>query len=99
MQKFVSIGLFYRPLAAKNPKFCGFWTFSFCGVANWQQSEEVEHECTTTYLPLSNGITIVSVLQRLLGEIVRKIGLSDIHKRDELANKQKTQRAARNLAW
>jgi len=40
---FVSIGLCCRPLAAKNPNFCRFWTSAFSGVANWQQSEKVEH--------------------------------------------------------
>jgi len=61
----VSISLFCRPLAAKNTTFCHFWTLAF----NWQQSEKAEHGCTTTNLPLSNGIKIVSVLQRLHGEI------------------------------
>ena len=46
---------------------------------------------TTTNLPLSNGIKIVSVLQRLHSEIWRTI--SDVQKRDEQTNKQtKTQR-------
>ena len=41
---FVSTGLFCRHLAAKNPKFCRFFsTSAFCRVANWQQSEKVEH--------------------------------------------------------
>ena len=54
----------------KTPIFTVFWTSAFSGVANWQQSEKVEHGCTTTNLPvLSNGIKIVSVLQRLHGEI------------------------------
>ena len=48
LPNFVSIGLFCRPLAAINPKFCCFWTSAFSGVANWQQSEKVEHWCTTT---------------------------------------------------
>jgi len=52
---FVSIGLFYRPLAAKTPQFLPifaiFWTSAFSVVANWQQSDKVEHECTTTNLP------------------------------------------------
>ena len=30
--KFVSIGLFCRPLAAKNPNFCIFWISAFSGV-------------------------------------------------------------------
>jgi len=47
---FVSIGLFYRPLLAKTP-ILPFLESSFSGVANWQQSEKVEHECTTTNLP------------------------------------------------
>jgi len=68
---FVSIGLFCRLLAAKNPNFAGFWTSAFSGIANWQQSEKVEQGCTTTDLPLSNNIKIVSVVQRLHGEIWR----------------------------
>ena len=43
---------------------------------------------------LSNGIKIVSVLQRLHGEIGRKI--SDVQKPDEQTNTQKTQRAPPN---
>jgi len=44
---FVSISLFCRPLAAKkNVNFVVFWTSAFCGVANWQQCEKVEHGCT-----------------------------------------------------
>jgi len=37
-----------------------FWNSAFCGVASWLQSEKVEHGCTTTNLPLSNNIEIVS---------------------------------------
>ena len=77
MPNFVSIGLFCRPLAAKNPQFLPFfaifWTSAFSVVANWQQSDKVEHGCTTTSLALSNGINIVSVLQRLHDEIGRTI--------------------------
>ena len=69
----VSISLFCRPLLAKNPNFYRFWTSAFSVVANWQQSEKVEHGCTTTNLPLSNDIKIVSVLHRLHGEIQRTI--------------------------
>ena len=93
---FVSLGLFCRPLAAKTPQFLPyfaiFWTSAFSGVANWQQSDKVEHGCTTTYLPLSNGIKIVSVRQRLHGEIGRTI--SDVQNRDEQTDRQtkKTQR-------
>jgi len=47
-------------------------------------------------LPLSNGIRIVCVLQRFHGEIA--CTNSDIQKRDEQTDKQKT-RAPPNLAW
>ena len=87
---FVSIGLFCRPLAAKKlkktPIFAVFWNSAFSVVANWQQSEKVEHGCTTTNLPLSNGIKIVSVLQRLHGEIGRRN--SDVQKRDGQTNRE-----------
>ena len=46
-----------------------FWTSAFSDVDSWRKSEKVEHGCTTTNLPLSNGIKIISVLQRLHGEI------------------------------
>ena len=69
---FVWIGLFCRPVAAKNPQFLPyfgiFWNSAFGGVANWQQSDKVEHWCTTTNLPLSNGIKIVSVLQAFMAK-------------------------------
>jgi len=70
----------------KTPIFAVFWTSAFSGVANWQQSEKVEHGCTTTNLPLSKGIKIVSLLQRLHGEIGRTI--SDVRKRDEQTDRQ-----------
>ena len=54
-RNFVSFGLFCRPLATKNPEFLSYfaicWTSAFSGVANWQQSDKVEHRCTTTNLP------------------------------------------------
>jgi len=87
---FISIGLFCRPLVVKNPQFLPilaiFWTSAFSVVTNWQQSDKVEHGCTTTNLPLSNGIKIVSVLQRLHGEIGHTI--SDVQKRDEETDKK-----------
>ena len=106
MSKFVSIGLFNRPLAAKNKTiFAVFWTSAFCDVDSWRQSEKVEHECTTTNLPLSNSIKIISVLQRLHGEIGRTN--SDVQKRDgqtkrdgqkSVTDRQKTQRFFANPA-
>ena len=56
------------------------------GVANWQQSEKVEHGYTTRNLSLSSDIKIVSVLPRLHGEIGCTI--SDVQKRDEQTNRQ-----------
>ena len=53
---FVSIGLFCCPLAAKKkqflPHFAIFWTSTFSDVASWQQSEKIDHGCTTTNLRL-----------------------------------------------
>jgi len=91
LRNFVSIGLFCRPVAAKNPNFCR--TSAFSDVAIWHQSQKVEHGCTTTNLPLFNGIKIVSVIQRLHGEIGRTN--SDVQKRDgqtDRQTKKKTQR-------
>ena len=64
----------------KTPIFAVFWTSAFSDVDSWRQSEKVEHGCTTTNLLLSNGIKIISVLQRLHGEIGRTN--SDVQKRD-----------------
>jgi len=69
------------PSVGEKLHFAVFWTSAFSGVANWQQCEKVGHGCTATNLPLSNGIKIVSVLQRLHAEIERTN--SDVQKRDE----------------
>jgi len=69
----------------KTPIFAVFGILAFSDVANYQQSEIVDHGCTTTDLPLSNGIKIVFVLQRLHGEVGRTN--SDVYKRDEQTNK------------
>jgi len=75
----------------KTPIFAIFWTSAFSDVANWHQSQKLKHGCTITNLPLSNGIKIVSVFQRLQGEIGRTN--SDVQKRDRHTNRQKrTQR-------
>jgi len=84
---FDSIGLFCRRLLAKPPPiFADFGTSTFSGVANWQQSAKVEHGCTTTSLPLSNGIKIVYIFHRLRGEIERRI--SDVQKHYGHTNRQ-----------
>jgi len=73
--------------------FAVFWISAFSDVANWHQSQKVEHECRTTNLPLSKGIKIVSVLQRLHDEIGRTN--SDVQKHDGHTDRQtdkKTQR-------
>ena len=86
VSNFVSICLFCRPLAAQNPNFAVFWISTFSGVAKRQQSEKDGHGCTITNLPLSNGIKIFSLFQRLPGEI--GCTNSDVQKRDEPADKQ-----------
>jgi len=83
---FVSIGLFCHHLLAKNPIFAVFWTSAFSDVASWQQSGKVGHECTTANLPLCNDFKIVSVLQRLHGEVGRTI--SDVQKREGQTDKR-----------
>jgi len=64
-----------------------FWTSAFSDVANWHQSQKVEHGCTTTNRPLTNGIKIVSVLQRFHGEIGHIN--SDVQKRDGETNRDR----------
>jgi len=54
--------------SAKNANFTILSTSAFCGVASWRLSEKVEYGCTTTNLPWSNGIQIISV--SLHGEIM-----------------------------
>ena len=75
-----SVALWRRKTPQFLPIFAIFWTSAFSVVANWQKSDKVEDGYTTTNLPLPNGIKIVSVLQRLHGEIGRTI--SDVQKRD-----------------
>ena len=38
------------PCGGEKPQFCRFWTSAFNDVANWHQSQKVEHGCTTTNL-------------------------------------------------
>jgi len=63
-----------------------FLDFGILWCRQLGQSEKDEHACTTTNLPLSNDIKIVSVLQRLHCEIGRTI--SDVQKRDGQTDKQ-----------
>ena len=100
----------------KTPNFCQFLRFFglrhllLSPIGNSLTKFKVEHGCTTTNLPLPNGIKIVSVLQRLHGEIARTN--SDVQKRDGQTNKQTKKldvfgppptageiRAPPNLAW
>ena len=66
----------------KTPIFAVFWTSAFSDVATWHQSQKVEHRCTTINLPLSNGINVLSGLQRVHDEIGRTN--YDVQKRDGL---------------
>jgi len=63
---FVSVGLFCRPLLAKNPQFCRFWTSAFSGVANWQRCEKVKQGCTDAFMAKSGAksLTFKSVTDR-----------------------------------
>ena len=72
-------------LCLRKPPIFAVFGLRHSGVATWQQSEKVEHGCTTTNLPLSNGIKIVSILPRLHGQIGRTI--ADVQKRDEQTDK------------
>ena len=75
---FVSIGLFCRSLAAKNPQFLPyfaiFWTSAFSGVANWQQSDKLNtgaqlqtfpYPTVSKSFPYSNAFTAKSGTQTL----------------------------------
>jgi len=81
----------------KTPIFAVFWTSAFSDVANWHQFQKVEHGCTTRNLLLSNGIKIVSALQRLLGKIGRRI--SDVQKRDKQTYKQTDRQKKTQCFW
>ena len=104
--------LILSPPGGEKPSiFAIFWTSTFSDVDtldSWRQSEKVEHGCTVVHpcstfsdcrqQPLSNGIKIISVLQRH-GEIGRTN--SDVQKRDgptkrdgqkSMTDRQKTQR-------
>jgi len=81
----VSTGLCCHLLVAKTPKFYHYIDF------NDLRKLISEYGCTTTNIPLSNGIKIVSVLQRLHGKIGHTN--SDVKSViDRQTNRQKTQR-------
>jgi len=61
-------------------KNCRSLDFGVCGVTNRRHTEKVEHECTTTNIPLSNGVKTVFMFQRLHDEIVCTNSL--VQKRD-----------------
>jgi len=87
---FVSIGLFCRTLAAKKNNFCHI--LPYIGLRHLVVSQvgsslrKLNTGAQLQTFPLSNGIKIVSVLQRLHGEIGRTI--SDVQKRDEQTDRQ-----------
>ena len=84
--KLSSRSVYSVALCWRKNQFCRFLTSAFSVVASWQQCEKGEYRCTTTNLPLSNGIKIVSVLQRVHGEIGRTI--SNVQKRDGQTDRQ-----------
>jgi len=81
-----SLSVYSVTLWQRKPKILPFfWTSVFCGVANlWQQSEKVEHGCTTTNLLLSNGVEIMYSNAFL----AKSCAQTDVQKRDEQTNKQ-----------
>jgi len=84
---FVSIDLFCRTLVAKTPNFCGFFGLRHLVVSPIGSSlRKLNTGAQLQTFPLSNGIKIVSVLQRLNGEIGRTV--SGFQKRDGQTNKQ-----------
>ena len=84
LSNYVLIGLFCRPLVAKNHTFSCFLEFGLVRCRQLAAIEKVDHGCTTTNLSLSNDIKIVFVLQCLHGEIGRTI--SDVQKGDKQTN-------------
>jgi len=58
----------------KAPNFVIFWIWHF--VVLWH-IKNVECRCTTTHLPLSDGIKIVSVIQHLHDEITHTISVTE----------------------
>jgi len=93
----------------KTPNFAQFLAFTCSGGATWRRTEKVERRCTTTNLPLSNDIKIVSILQRYLDEVVSTNYV--VQQRDGQTDKQtknstflpplaaREVRAPPNLAW
>jgi len=94
---FVWIALFCRPLLAKTPNFCrfGLWHLVFSPIGNSLTKLNTSALCTTTNLPLPNGIKIVSIPQRFHGEIGRTN--SDVQKRD--GQKRDGQTKKLNVFW
>ena len=85
LPNFVSIGLFCRPLAAKNPQFLP--VFGLRHLVMSTIGINLRKLNTGTQLQtFPNGIKIVSVLQRLHGDIGRTI--SDVQKRVEQRDRQ-----------
>ena len=84
---FISIGLFSHLLVAKIPNFCVFLDFGILWCHQLAAIWESWTWCTTKNLPLSISIKIISVLQRLVGEIMCTI--SDVHKHDEQTKNSK----------
>ena len=87
MPNLVSVGLFCRPLASKNPKFAVFGLPAFCGVATGSNLRKLSTGAQSQS-SIPNDIKIISVLQRLHGEIGSTN--SDVQQRDRQTNRQTT---------
>ena len=95
---FVSINLLCRPLAAKNAKFCRFLDFenfvvSLVGGGNLRKLNTLHNYKPSTI----QRIKIVSVLERLQGEIGRTI--ADVQKRDEQTDRQTDRHTKTQRFW
>ena len=91
LPNFVSIGLFCRPLAAKNPNFCHIFDLGiqWCRqlAAIWESWAQMHNYKPS---PIQRYQNRVCTPTRLHGEIGRTN--SDVQKRDEQTDRQKTQR-------
>jgi len=75
----------------KTPILSVFWISAFSGVTNWQQSEKVEHACTTRNLPhpaISKSFLYSNNVMAKLG--AQSLTVKSVTNRQ--TNRQKTQR-------
>jgi len=95
LHKFCLDRFILSPSGCENPNFLAVFGLRHLVVSPIGSSlRKLEHECTTTNLPLSNGI---SVFQRLHGEIWRTN--SDVQKRDGQTDIQTKYKQTKNSTF